>query len=88
MTHNILFYDIKIKFICLLKSREANVSSATVSYIINQVDNQTISEETRSRVIDIAKRLNYVPNLTARALVKGQTGLLGLLLMRNSNDGF
>lgn len=69
-------------------AREANVSSATVSYIINQVDNQTISEETRSRVLEIAKRLNYVPNLTARALVKGQTGLLGLLLMRNSNDGF
>jgi hypothetical protein len=69
-------------------AREANVSSATVSYIINQVDNQTISEDTRSRVLDIAKKLNYVPNLTARALVKGKTGLLGLLLMRNSNDGF
>lgn len=69
-------------------AREANVSSATVSYIINHVDNQTISEETRSRVLDIAKRLNYVPNLTARSLVKGKTGLLGLLMMRNSNDGF
>lgn len=69
-------------------AREANVSSATVSYILNQVNNQTISDETRNRVLEIASRLNYVPNLTARSLVKGKTGLLGLLLMRNSNDGF
>lgn len=69
-------------------AREANVSSATVSYIINHVNNQSISEETRNRVLDIAKKMNYVPNLTARSLVKGKTGLLGLLLMRNSNDGF
>ena len=67
-------------------AREANVSSATVSYILNHVDNQTISEETRYRVLDIAKKLKYVPNLAARSLVKGKTGLLGLLLMRNSNN--
>ncbi|SFA89936.1 MULTISPECIES: LacI family DNA-binding transcriptional regulator [unclassified Bacillus (in: firmicutes)] len=67
---------------------EANVSVATVSYIINNVKTQTIPQETRERVLEIVKRLNYVPNLAARSLVKQKTGLMGILVNREENQGF
>lgn len=67
---------------------EANVSVATVSYIINNVKTQTIPQETRDRVLAIVKRLNYVPNLAARSLVKQKTGLMGILVNREENQGF
>ncbi|HYK74465.1 MAG TPA: LacI family DNA-binding transcriptional regulator [Pseudoneobacillus sp.] len=66
----------------------ANVSVATVSYILNNVSNQSIPQETRERVIEIAKNLNYVPNLAARSLVKQKTGLIGILVNREMNQGF
>lgn len=69
-------------------AREANVSVATVSYILNKVNNQIISDETRCRVLDAAKRLNYVPSLAARSLAMGKSGLLGLILGRNLHDGY
>ncbi|MNO51057.1 HTH-type transcriptional repressor PurR [compost metagenome] len=68
-------------------AREANVSVATVSYILNKVDNQKITDETRCRVLDTAKKLNYIPSLTARSLVKGKSGMLALLFNRSERDG-
>ncbi|MBB3113475.1 DNA-binding LacI/PurR family transcriptional regulator [Paenibacillus phyllosphaerae] len=61
---------------------EAGVSVATVSYILNNVQNQTIPEDTRRKVQETASRLNYVPNLTAKSLVKGETKLIGILINR------
>ncbi|WP_138226387.1 LacI family DNA-binding transcriptional regulator [Paenibacillus algicola] len=67
-------------------AREAGVSVATVSYILNKAPGQSISEETRQRVQEIASRLHYVPSLTARSLVKGKSGMLALLYSRSDND--
>jgi transcriptional regulator with XRE-family HTH domain len=61
-------------------ARLANVSVATVSYVLNDVKNQTIPEPTRESILQIAKQLNYVPNLAARSLVKQRTGLVGILI--------
>ena len=58
----------------------ANVSIATVSYVLNNVDNQTIPEATRSLILQIAEELHYIPNLTARSLAKKKTGLVGILI--------
>lgn len=69
-------------------AREAKVSPATVSYILNNVENQTITDETRCRVLDTAKKLNYIPSLTARSLAKGKSGMLGLLLNRSPQKDF
>lgn len=69
-------------------AREAKVSVATVSYILNNVNNQVITDETRCRVLDIAKRLNYIPSLTARSLAKGNSGMIALLFNRSERDGF
>ncbi len=57
---------------------EAGVSVATVSLALN--GKGKINEETRQRVLSIAKRLNYIPNLNARSLVKQKSGMIGLIV--------
>ncbi|WP_249898964.1 LacI family DNA-binding transcriptional regulator [Paenibacillus sp. PK3_47] len=66
-------------------ARLANVSVATVSYVLNDVKNQTIPEPTRESILQIAKQLNYVPNLVARSLVKQRTGLVGILINKTAD---
>ncbi|CAM4355537.1 LacI family DNA-binding transcriptional regulator [Paenibacillus phoenicis] len=68
-------------------AREAKVSVATVSYILNNVDNQKITEETRCRVLEAANKLNYIPSLAARSLVRGKSGMVALLFSRGERDG-
>lgn len=68
-------------------AKAAEVSVATVSYVLNNAPNQTIPDETRCRVLDAAKQLNYVPNLTARSLVMQKSGLIGILINRQVSDG-
>ena len=47
---------------------KANVSKATVSYVLNGVDK--VSEETKHRVLETIDELGYIPNNTARDLAK------------------
>lgn len=54
-------------------AREAGVSVATVSYVLNQRNDQKISEETRNKVLHISNLLNYTPNQAARSLVTQQS---------------
>lgn len=52
-------------------AREANVSPTTVSLILNNKSKERkISEETEQRVLQIAKRMGYHPNLQAVSLKK------------------
>lgn len=46
----------------------AGVSQTTVSYVLNNNPNQSISEETKQRILAAARQLNYIPNNIARAL--------------------
>ncbi|MFI6130791.1 LacI family DNA-binding transcriptional regulator [Micromonospora sp. NPDC051141] len=55
----------------------ARVSVKTVSNVIN--DYPHVSADVRRRVQDAIKELNYRPNLAARALRSGRTGLVALL---------
>lgn len=57
-------------------ARLANVSHTTVSRALN--DNPMIKDETRIRIKELAKELNYVPNISAK----------GLVLERSYNIGF
>ncbi len=57
-------------------ARLANVSAATVSYVLNNVTSQTISAQTRAAVHDAAKQLGYRPNLAARNLAVGGSGVM------------
>lgn len=59
-------------------ARLAGVSVKTVSNVIN--DYPHISPTTRSKVEKAIGQLGYEPNLTARNLRRGRTGLIGLAL--------
>lgn len=60
-------------------AREAQVSVATVSYIINNREDQKISDATRKKVLQIANLLGYTPNPVAKSLVTGRKDLIGLV---------
>lgn len=49
-------------------AKRANVSTSTVSRIINSKDNSFASESVRNRVWEIIKETGYVPNRSARSL--------------------
>src|SRR4051794_17369634 len=59
-------------------AREANVSRVTVSLVLAGKD-QT-SEETRKRVLEVAKRLRYRPNLLVHGLQTGRSQTVGVIM--------
>jgi DNA-binding LacI/PurR family transcriptional regulator len=59
-------------------ARMAGLSRATVSYIINNRKDQSISEETRQRVLEAIAQSGYRPNSAARALASGKTKTIAL----------
>lgn len=61
----------------------ASVTTATVSYVINNTPGQKITEETRRRVLEAAKRLRYTPNNAARALKSSYAGCVGVVIKKN-----
>ena len=65
-------------------ARLAGVSIKTVSNVIN--DYQHIRPETRERVTAAIEELGYRPNLTARGLRSGRTGVISLIIpdLRNA----
>lgn len=69
-------------------AQRAGVSVATVSYVLNRVDNQTIPDKTRTQILQIAEELHYIPNLAARSLVNQKTGLVGILVNRTEDMPF
>lgn len=54
----------------------AGVSSKTVSRVFN--DDQHVTDETRARVRDAMKELNYVPNMLARTFRAGRASVVGI----------
>lgn len=56
----------------------AGVSVATVSRVLN--GSERVRDQTRQRVLDAARDLDYVPNETARSLIRKQTQMIGVLL--------
>ncbi|MFJ2503508.1 LacI family DNA-binding transcriptional regulator [Microbacterium sp. NPDC087592] len=61
-------------------ARSLGISRATVGFVLNDTPGQTISEATRTRVLDEAKRLGYRPHTAARALASGRTRIVLLVL--------
>ncbi len=59
-------------------AREAGVSVATVSYIMNNRTDQKISDATRKKVLQIANLLNYRPSHAAVSLATGRTNVIGI----------
>lgn len=57
--------------------RLAGVSRSTVSRVINH---QSVSPEVRERVQEVIERTGYTPNVAARSLVSGRSGVIGLVI--------
>jgi LacI family transcriptional regulator len=66
----------------------AEVSRTTVSFVLNEVPGIRISEETRQRVLEAAKHLNYHPDATARRMVTGRTNVIGFILRQSPDQVF
>lgn len=59
-------------------ARRAGVSESTVSKALNR--NSDISEDTKKRIMEIARELNYVPNYRARALARSSSRNVGIVI--------
>ena len=59
-------------------AREARVSMATVSRVVN--GNPNVKPETRQKVLDVIKQLNYRPNAVARGLASKKTTTDGVVI--------
>ncbi len=64
-------------------AKEAGVSQATVSYILNDVKNIKIKPETRAAVMSAVKKLNYHPNEIARGMKLRKSMSIGVVTDRN-----
>ena len=65
-------------------ANKAKVSLATASLAFN--NSPLVKDETKKKVMLVAKKLKYYPNISAQRLAKGQSFHIGLML--NSNYFF
>lgn len=72
-------------------AREAGVSPATVSYILNDTPGLSFTPETRQRVLAAVEKLHYVANQAAKTLGSGraegivQSKLIGVVIPQTEN---
>lgn len=66
---NVTIYDV---------AREANVSMATVSRVVN--GNPNVKPTTRKKVLEVIERLGYRPNAVARGLASKKTTTVGVII--------
>jgi len=64
-------------------AEKANVSTTTVSHVIN--DTRYVSEELRERVNAAIRELNYQPSSLARSLRTKSSGTIGTVIPDNTN---
>lgn len=66
----------------------SGVSPSTVSFVLNEVPNQTISAATRERVRNAAVELGYAPHGIARALMEGSSRIVVLNIERDREGNY
>lgn len=64
-----------------------NVSTATVSYVLNGREEQRISKETRNRILHYVHMIGYESSALARSLATGASNVVGLYMPEASRDG-
>ena len=67
-------------------AREAGVSMATVSRVVN--GNKNVKENTRKKVLEVIDRLDYRPNAVARGLASKRTTTVGVVIPDITNTFF
>jgi LacI family transcriptional regulator len=63
-------------------AREAGVSVSMVSYVLNKNGRAVL--ESHKRILEIARKYNYVPDANARGLVTGISNNIGLVVPQSS----
>lgn len=66
-------------------AREAGVSVATVSYVVNHRTDMRISDATRKKVLQVINLLDYTPNQSAKALATNQNHMAALFVEPDSS---
>src|SRR5258708_8154537 len=64
----------------------AGVSRTTVSFVLNDVPGMRIPEETRQRVLDAARQLDYHPDEVARSMASGRRKILGFVVRQSADQ--
>lgn len=67
-------------------AREAKVATSTVSRVLS--NSHKISDETKRKVNDAIKKLNYTPNIVARGLANNKTRILAVILPEGAEELF
>ena len=67
-------------------AREAGVSMATVSRVVN--GNKNVKENTRKKVLEVIDRLDYRPNAVARGLASKKTTTVGVVIPNITSSYF
>ncbi|MBQ6577814.1 MAG: LacI family DNA-binding transcriptional regulator [Bacteroidales bacterium] len=73
-------------------AREAGVSKALVSFVMCNKNrgerSYRVNEDTAKHILEVAERLDYKPNMSARALKSGKTNTLGVIVSDIANPFF
>lgn len=67
-------------------ARLCAVSQGTVDRALN--NRAGISEKTKRKILETAEKCGYIKNMRASALVKGKSGILGLIVLSFNNEYF
>lgn len=65
-------------------AKEAKVATSTVSRVLS--NSEKISKDTKERVYEAIKKLNYKPNAIARSLANNKRHMLGVVLPSEAQD--
>ena len=69
-------------------AEKAGVSVTTVSHVLNKTRHRPVAAETRQRVLDAMRELNYQPDANARRLAQTHSNLFGLIVSEIANPFF
>ena len=67
-------------------AEKSGVSVSTVSRVLN--DHPDVSEKVRNRVMAVVNELHYVPNNSARDLIKSEAETIGVIVRGSDNTFF
>jgi len=65
-------------------AKKAKVDPSTVSRALS--DSSRVKDATKSRILEICREVGYTPNVIARALVKRDTKIIGMLVPNMANS--
>lgn len=66
----------------------AGVSTAVVSYVLNNTPGKTLPDQTRVKVREAARMLHYIPNNAARSMRSEKSMLIGLVTFWETDNSF